>query len=83
MNIHEKRASGNIGKVVLEEVNETVNAKVFCFLHRPVIRESAETAKVRFAYNASAKANQLFFNLNECLEIGLRLQKLAWAYTTV
>ena len=46
--------------------------------HRPVIRESAETIKIRIVYDASAKACQTSTNLNECLETGPPLQNQLW-----
>ena len=49
--IQEQRANEIIDKVKVEEVNE----RVFYLLHRPVIRESGETTKIRIAYDASVK----------------------------
>ena len=54
--IQEQGVNEIIGKVEVEEVNETVRERVFYLPHRLVIRESTETAKIRIAYNASAKA---------------------------
>ena len=51
-------------------MNETVNERVFYLAERPVIRESAETAKVRIVYDASAKPCQTSTSLNECQETG-------------
>ena len=45
--IQEQRANEIIEKVKVEEVNETVSERVFYLPHRPVIRESAETTKIR------------------------------------
>ena len=36
--IQEQRANEIIEKVEVEEVNETLSERVFCLLHRPVIR---------------------------------------------
>ena len=36
-------------------MNETVSERVFYFSHRPVIRQDAETTKIRIVYEASAK----------------------------
>ena len=49
--IQEQRTNKIIDKVKVEEVNEIV----FYLLHRPVIRESGETTKIRIAYDASVK----------------------------
>ena len=51
-------------------MNETVSERVFYLLHKPVIRESVETTKIRIVYDASAKACQTSTSLNECLETG-------------
>ena len=65
--IQEQRANEIIEKVEVEEVNETVSERVFYLPHRPVIRVSAETTKVRIVYDASAKAFQTSTSVNECL----------------
>jgi hypothetical protein len=43
--------------------------------HKPVVREQAESTKVRIVYDASAKVNEDSPSLNDCLEIGLPLQR--------
>ena len=45
--IQEQRANEIIEKVEVEEVNETVSERVFYLPHRPVIRKSAETTKIK------------------------------------
>ena len=49
--IQEQRANVVIDKTEVEEVNE----KVLYLPQRPVIRESAETRKIKILYDASAK----------------------------
>ena len=44
--------------------------KLFYLPHRPVIRGSAESTKLRIVYGASAKASKSTVSLNECLESG-------------
>ena len=51
---------------------------VFYLPHRPVIIESAETAKIRIVYDVSAKACQTSTSLSECLETGPTLQNRLW-----
>ena len=43
--------------------------------HKPVVREQAESTKVRIVYDASAKVNEDNPSLNDCLEIGPTLQR--------
>ena len=53
-----------INEGTIEKVNETKTpekGKEFYLLHRPAIRESAETTKTRIAYDASAKPNKILY----------------------
>ncbi|XP_028404087.1 uncharacterized protein LOC114526759 [Dendronephthya gigantea] len=43
--------------------------------HKPVVREQAESTKVRIVFDASAKADQKSPSLNDCLDIGPPLQR--------
>ena len=45
--------------------------------HRAVIRESAESTKLRVVYDASVKSES-GFSLNDCLEKGPPLQNKLW-----
>ena len=76
---------GEYDKIIQEQINEGIIEKVsetktsekgkeFYLPHRPVIRESAETTKIRIVYNASAKPNKDSASLNECLETSSLLQ---------
>ena len=65
---------------IIEEVSDTEinnSSKEFYMLHRAVIRESAESPKLRVAYDASVKSG-FRFSLNDCLEKGLLLQNKLW-----
>ena len=55
-----------------------MNDYEFYLPHRPAIRESTETTKIRIVYDASAKPNKDSVSLNECLETGPPLQNLLW-----
>ena len=48
--------------------------KVYYLPHRPVIRESAESTKLRTVYDASAEVSESNVSLNKCLETGPPLQ---------
>ena len=50
--------------------------------HRPVIRKSAETTKLRIVYDTSTKPTKNSASLNGFLEMGLPLQNSMW-YTLV
>ena len=51
---------------------------MFYLPHKPVIRESAESTKVRIVFDASAKTKNNVQSLNDCLEIGPPTQNLIW-----
>ena len=72
-NIRDQLAQG-----IVEKVTKKADGKEFYILHKPVIRESAESTKLRIVYDASARANQRSPSLNECLETGPPLQNLVW-----
>ena len=47
--------------------------------HKAVIRENAESTKLRIVYGASARENSRSFSLNDCLETGAALQNFLWS----
>ena len=51
---------------------------MFYLQHRPVIRESAQTTKLRIMYDASSKPTKNSASLNDCLEMGPLLQISMW-----
>ena len=51
-------------------------------LRKAVVREAAQTTKVRIVYDASAKSSSKNVSLNECFEIGHPLQNLIWDILT-
>ena len=56
--------------------------KEFYLPHREVVRESAESTKVRIVYDASARADDKSPSLNDCLETGPPLQNKIWDILT-
>ena len=50
----------------------------FYMPHKPVLRESAESTKLRIVYDASARTYESAHALNVCLEIGPPLQNQLW-----
>ena len=63
---------------IIEKVTREPEGREFYLPHKPVVRESAESTKVRIVYDASAKANDDSLSLNDCLETGPPLQNLVW-----
>ena len=64
---------------VIEKVseNQSENPKEFFLPHRPVIRQNAESTKLRVVYDASAKSES-GCSLKDCLEKGSSLQNKLW-----
>ena len=64
---------------VIEKVseNQSENPKEFFLPHRPVIRQNAESTKLRVVYDASAKSES-GYSLNDFLEKGPSLQNKLW-----
>ena len=71
--IHEQLAEG-----IVERVVETPRDREFYIPHKPVIKETAKTTKVRIVFDASAKENERSPFLNDCMETGPALQNLLW-----
>lgn len=64
---------------IVERVSGPVTRRrEFYIPHKPVLRESAETTKLRVVYDASAHANSGAPSLNECLNPGPPLQNQLW-----
>ena len=68
--IHQQFEEGFTEKVEPTESDK----KVFYMPHKPVIRQNAESKKVRVVYDASARAKPASLSLNDCLETGPALQ---------
>ena len=63
---------------IVERVVETPKDREFYIPHKPVIKETAETTKVRILFDASAKENEQSPSLDDFLETGPALQNLLW-----
>ena len=65
---------------IVERVSGPVTgSREFYIPHKPVVRESAETTKLRVVYDASARAHSGAPSLNECLNPGPPLQNRLWS----
>ena len=61
---------------IVERAPEIASTPEHYIPHKPVVREKAESTKVRIVYDASAKNGQGELSLNECLDVGPPLQKM-------
>ena len=66
---------------IIEKAPDVSTKKKFYIPHRPVIRESGESTKVRIAYNSSVKPNEKSTSLNECLETRPPFHNLFWNFS--
>ena len=64
---------------IVKKAPEQVSGKEFYIPHRPVVKESSETTKLRIVYDASARASDDTPSLNECLHAGPPLQNKLWS----
>ena len=63
---------------IVEVASQDSQGVEFYIPHKPVVRESAESTKMRIVYDASAKANGEAPSLNQCLNPGPPLQNDLW-----
>lgn len=63
---------------IIEEAEMPATQIEFYIPHKAVVRESAETTKMRIVYDASARAYDSAPSLNDCLEVGPPLQNQLW-----
>ncbi len=64
---------------IIERAPDTVVGKECYIPHKPVIREKAESTKLRIVYDASARVQDNAPSLNECLSPGPPLQNQLWS----
>ena len=67
-----------LAKGIVERVEDPAVGREFYIPHKPVVRETAESTKLRIVYNASARENDNSPSLNECLNPGPPLQNHLW-----
>ena len=51
---------------------------MFYMPHKPIVKQSADTTKVRMVFDASAKPQPLTYSINDCMFTGPPLQPLLW-----
>ena len=64
---------------IFERVHSKPQGKAFYIPHKAVVRETAESMKIRILYEASARGNEKAPSLNDCLETGPTLQNKLWS----
>ncbi|XP_068738985.1 uncharacterized protein [Montipora capricornis] len=72
--VHEQIEQGIIEK----EPEQPRGERVFYMPHKPVVRESATSTKVRMVFDVSTKPHPLANSVNECMHTGPSLQPLLW-----
>jgi hypothetical protein len=64
---------------IVEEANgPPVGTEFYIPMHKPVVRESAESTELRIVYDASARAYPEAPSFNDCLNAGPPLQNRLW-----
>ncbi len=64
---------------IVERAPQEVTGKEFYLPHRAVIRENAESTKIRVVYDASARPSETSPSLNDCLLTGPPLHNQLWS----
>lgn len=64
--------------VIEEAPQNPTGERVFYMPHKPVVKQSAVTTKVRMVFDASAKPHPLANSINDCMFTGPPLQPLLW-----
>ena len=64
---------------IVERAPNSVEGREFYIPHKGVVRETAESTKLRIVYDASARAWDGAPSLNECLNTGPPLQNQLWS----
>ena len=68
--VYNKVIENHIEQGIVDRVDDTstTNNKEFYLPHKALIRETAETTKLRVVFDTSAKADNAVPSLNYCLE---------------
>ena len=83
----DKKLKGEYGGIIEEQLRAGVieeapqipsGKRVFYMPHKPIVKQSAVTTKVRMVFDASAKPQPLTYSINDCMFTGPPLQPLLW-----
>ena len=81
----DKKLKGEYGGIIEEQIRAGVieeapqipsGERVFYMPHKPIVKQSAVTTKVRMVFDASAKPQPLTYSINDCMFTGPPLQPL-------
>ena len=75
---YDQKIRDQISEGIVEKAPVQAKEKEFYIPHKAVVRENAESTKLRIVYDASAKPSNNAPSLNDCLEVGPPLQNLLW-----
>jgi hypothetical protein len=75
---YDKVIKDQLEQEIVERASEVPQGREFYIPHKPVVKESAESTKLRIVYDASARASENSPSLNECLNPGPPLQNQLW-----
>ena len=76
---YDRIISDQLNEGIVEVAPELATGLEYYLPHKAVVRESAESTKLRIVYDASAKPDTKSLSLNDCLETGPPLQNLLWS----
>lgn len=77
---YDRIVQDQLEQAIVKRVNgEPQGEREFYLPNKLVIREAAESTKMRIVFDTSAKASQTSPSLNDCLETGPPLQNLLWS----
>ena len=64
---------------IIEKVPETATGnRIYCMPHKPFVRDSAMTTKVRMVFDASARPDSSSNSIDDCMCKGLAIQPHLW-----
>ena len=77
---YDKIIQDQLKEGIVERKSDETQGKRECYLpHKAVIRETAQSTKMRIVFDASVKASESSPSLNDCLKTGVPLQNVLWS----
>ena len=76
---YEKIVDDQLKDEIIEKVPEKATGdRIYYMPHKPVVRESATTTKIRMVFHASAQPDPASNSINDCMCKGLAIQPQLW-----